>query len=280
MVRSAHSITPTVGLEVTGCTAAELLRPNSAREIRDALDRHGVLIYRDANVDDDELLALSRTLGTVVVQATGEHRIPEIQTITLDPTKTNAILASYRQGNFHWHIDGATQTIPQQATLLTAREIDPAGGDTEFASTYAAYDALSDDEKSELADLMVVHSFAHAQDLANPDADDGERRAWERVPAQTHPLVWTRRNGRKSLLLGATAADVVGWTSDRGRALLKRLLDFSTQPEFTLRQAWHKGDLVIWDNTGMLHRAMPFEPSSVRLMHRTTLAGEEPVTLG
>ena len=96
--------------------------------------------------------------------------ISEIQTITLDPAKTNAILASYRQGNFHWHIDGATDELPQKATLLTAREVDPAGGDTEFANIYAAYDALSEAERTEIADLQVDHNFARAQGLANPGA--------------------------------------------------------------------------------------------------------------
>jgi alpha-ketoglutarate-dependent taurine dioxygenase len=277
MASAAHPITATVGLELTGFTTADLLLPESAHEVRQALDRHGVLVYREIGIDDDDLLALSRTLGNVVSQSTGEHRLPEIQTITLDPTKTNALLASYRQGNFHWHIDGATQEIPQKATLLTARAVDPAGGDTEFASTYAAYDALSDEQKSELEPLRVVHTFAHAQSLANTDADEAERAAWDRVPAQVHPLVWTRRNGRKSLLLGATAAKIVGWTDERSRALLDRLLEWATQPQFVLRQTWQTGDLVIWDNTGMLHRAMPFEPTSVRLMHRTTVAGEEPV---
>jgi alpha-ketoglutarate-dependent taurine dioxygenase len=167
---------------------------------------------------------------------------------------------------------------PQKGTLLTAREIDEAGGDTEFATTYASYEALPDDEKAEIADLRVVHSFAHAQSLANPDPSDQERAAWERAPTKVHPLVWTRRNGRKSLLLGATAAEVVGWPVDRSRALLDRLLEWSTQPQFTLRHKWRKGDLVIWDNTGMLHRALPFEPTSLRLMHRTTLVGEEAVS--
>jgi alpha-ketoglutarate-dependent taurine dioxygenase len=280
MSSSANQITPTVGLEITGFTPRDLLSPDSAMQVRTALDRHGVLVYREVHIGDDDLLALSNALGTVVVQSTGEHRLPEIQTITMDPAKTNAIMASYRQGNFQWHIDGATQPIPQKATLLTAREVDPAGGDTEFASTYAAYDALSDEEKFEIDSLQVEHTFAHAQSLANPDATDAERTAWERVPTQVHPLVWTRRNGRKSLLLGAgaTATSVVGWPLERGRALLDRLLEWSTQPRFVLRQKWHKGDLVIWDNTGMLHRALPFDPTSVRLMHRTTLAGEEGVT--
>jgi len=277
MAGTAHLLTETVGVEVVGCRLAELLTSDGTAATRNLLDRHGVVIYRELHVGDDDLLTISRLLGTVVVQPTGEHEHPEIQTITMDPNKTNALLASYRQGNFHWHIDGATEAVPQKATLLTAREVDPAGGDTEFASTYAAFDALSDDERRELDGLQVVHSFAHAQSLANPDATESERQSWERVPSRIHPLVWTRRSGRKSLLLGATAQEILGRPIGEGRALLDKLLAWSTQPRFTLRQKWRRGDLVIWDNTGILHRALHFEPSSVRLLHRTTLAGDEAV---
>ncbi|HXY64406.1 MAG TPA: TauD/TfdA family dioxygenase [Mycobacterium sp.] len=273
-----NAITPTVGLEIIGMTADQLVEPQTAAEAQHALDEHGVVVYREVNISDEQLLAFSQLLGKLVVQPTGEHHYPEIQTITLDPTKTNALLASYRQGNFHWHIDGAIDEYPQKATLLTARAVDPAGGDTEFANTYAAHAALTDDERAEIADLQVVHSFAHAQSLANQDATDDQRRSWDRVPTRVHPLVWTRSNGRQSLLLGATADEIVGWPAKKGRALLDRLVDWSTQPQFTLRHKWRKGDLVMWDNTGMLHRALPFEPTSVRLMHRTTLVGEEPVT--
>jgi len=272
-----NAITPTVGLEIIGMTADRLVEPHTAAEAQHALDEHGVVVYREVNISDEQLLAFSRLLGKLVVQPTGEHHYPEIQTITLDPAKTNALLASYRQGNFHWHIDGAIDEYPQKATLLTARAVDPAGGDTEFANTYAAYAALTDDERAQIADLQVVHSFAHAQALANQDATEDQRRSWDRVPARVHPLVWTRSNGRQSLLLGATAAEIVDWPAAKGRALLERLLDWSTQPQFTLRHKWRKGDLVMWDNTGMLHRALPFEPTSVRLLHRTTLVGEEPV---
>jgi len=274
---TTNAITPTVGLEIIGMTADQLVDPQTAAEAQRALDEHGVVVYREVNISDEQLLAFSLLLGKLVVQPTGEHHYPEIQTITLDPAKTNALLASYRQGNFHWHIDGAIDEYPQKATLLTARAVDPAGGDTEFANTYAAYTALTDDERAEIADLQVVHSFAHAQALANQDATEDQRRSWDRVPARVHPLVWTRSNGRQSLLLGATAAEIVDWPAAKGRALLERLLDWSTQPQFTLRHKWRKGDLVMWDNTGMLHRALPFEPTSVRLMHRTTLVGEEPV---
>jgi alpha-ketoglutarate-dependent taurine dioxygenase len=277
MPATVTPISPAIGAEITGLQGQELIDAAVAEGCRTALDAHGVVVYRDAHVSDDDLIAFSRLLGEVAVVPTGEHEHPEIQTITLDPAKSDALLISYRQGNFHWHIDGATQEVPQKATLLSAREVDPAGGDTEFATTFAAYEALSEAEKAELEGLRVVHSFAAAQGRANPDPTDEERASWDRVPTRVHPLVWSRRDGRRSLLLGATADHVVGRPLEEGRALLERLLDWSTQPRFVLRHHWQKGDLVIWDNTGMLHRALPFEPTSRRLLHRTTLVGEEAV---
>jgi alpha-ketoglutarate-dependent taurine dioxygenase len=266
-----------IGIEVRGVTSTTIVDPEVARLCRESLDAAGVVVFPEVHISDDDLLAFSRLLGTVVLQSTGEHRVPEIQTITLDPSKTRKELAGYRQGNFLWHIDGAIDETPQKGTLLTAREVDPSGGDTEFANTYSAFEALPDHEKTEISALRVRHSFAHAQSLANPDASDAQRGHWDRVPERIHPLVWKHRNGHSSLLLGATAAEVVGWPQERSRALLDRLQAWCTQPQFTLRHRWNRGDLVVWDNTGMLHRALPFEPTSLRLMHRTTLQGEEAV---
>jgi alpha-ketoglutarate-dependent taurine dioxygenase len=265
------------GAEAAGASGGELASPEAAARCQAALDAHGVLVFREVHIGDDDLVALSRLLGDVVPARTGEHERPEIATITLDPAKTSAILAHYRQGNFQWHIDGATDDVPQKATLLTAREVDPAGGDTEFASGYLAWDALTTKERQHLAGLRVVHSFAAAQARANPSPTERDRQLWHRVPARVHPLVWTRRSGRKSLLLGATADVVVGMPDKEGRALLEDLLERATAPGATLRHHWRRGDLVIWDNTGMLHRALPFEPASPRVMHRITLAGVEEV---
>lgn len=277
MAVHSHPISAALGLEITGMTSNDLVTRAGADAAQAALDRHGVVVYREVNINDEGLLELSRMLGTLVVQPTGEHRNPEIQTITLDPAKTNALLASYRQGNFHWHIDGATDETPQKGTLLTARAVDPAGGDTEFLQHLRRLRGVARGAKAQICGLQVVHTFAHAQSLANPDATEEQRAQWNRVPARIHPLVWTHRDGRKSMLLGATADEVVGWPPARSREMLDRLLDWSTQPQFSIRHQWRVGDLVMWDNTGMLHRALPFEPTSVRLMHRTTLAGEEPV---
>ena len=265
------------GLEISGATGESLVDQAAADDALRLLDEHGVLVYRDLHISDEDLVAFSRLLGEVITAKTGEHAFPEIATITLDPSKTNATLAQYRRGNFLWHIDGATDELPQRATLLAAREVDEAGGDTEFANTFLAYDALPDDLKERIDGLQVRHSFAAAQSRANPDASGEERATWDRISSRRHPLVWTRGTGRKSLLLGATAAEVISLNDEEGASVLNQLLEWATQRRFILRHRWQRGDLVIWDNTGMLHRALPFEPTSRRLMHRTTLAGVEAV---
>ncbi|MEX5709715.1 TauD/TfdA family dioxygenase [Parafrankia sp. FMc6] len=276
MAVTVTEISPEVGVEIAGLAGHQLADPAVAVDCQALLERHGVVVYRETHVGDDDLVAFSRLLGQVVVAPVGgADTHPEISKITLDPAES--VLAAYRRGTFFWHIDGANDELPQKATLLTARQVSDEGGDTEFANTYAAYEALSDAEKEQFAKLRVVHSFAASQSLAEPDASERTRALWARVPAREHPLVWTRRSGRRSLLVGATTDHVVGWPADESRALLDRLLEWSTQPRFVLRHHWHPGDLVIWDNTGMLHRAIPYTATSHRLMHRTTLVGEEVV---
>jgi alpha-ketoglutarate-dependent taurine dioxygenase len=270
-------ITPTTGLEITGVRGADLVDQAAADQCLADLDRYGVLVYRDLDISDADLVAFSHMLGEVVIAPMGNHEdFPEISAVTRDASKS--ALAAYREGTFYWHLDGATSDVPEKATLLTAREVaDGDDGDTEFANTYAAYEALPEDEKARLADLRVVHSFAASQLLANPDAPAEEQAAWARRPPKTHPLVWSRADGRKSLLLGATAGEVVGMDAASGRALLDELLDWVTQPQFVVRHRWRVGDLAMWDNTGMLHRALPYGADSRRLMHRTTLVGQEEV---
>lgn len=265
------------GAEITDVIGKDLVNAAAADRCRALLAEHGVVIYRELHIGDEDLVAFTRLLGEPVAARTGEHRLAEIETITLDPARTDAMLASYRKGNFHWHIDGATLEIPQRATLLTAREVDESGGDTEFANTFLAYQGLPEEQKRQIDGLRVEHSFAAAQLRANPEPTEADRAGWARVPSRIHPLVWTRADGRKSLLIGATADHVVGMPANEGRALLDRLVRWSTQPRFAYRHQWRRGDLVIWDNTGMLHRAVEFEPTSRRLMHRTTLAGIEAV---
>ncbi len=276
MVVTTSRITPEIGLEVTGLTGRELVDPARAAECQAALDEHGVVVYRETHIDDADLLAFTEMLGTVVIPRMGGlEGFPGVDVISLDPAEST--LAKYRRSTIFWHLDGTIDELPQKATLLTALVVADEGGDTEFANTYAAYAALPDDEKVRLADLEVEHSLGAAQLLFTPEPTERQRAAWDAVPSRVHPLVWARRDGRRSLLIGATAGRIVGMADDESRALLDHLLEWVTQPRFVLRHHWHRGDLVVWDNTGLLHRAIPYEATSRRLMHRTTLVGEEAV---
>ncbi|MFV8054614.1 TauD/TfdA dioxygenase family protein [Mycobacterium sp. 48b] len=271
------SITPiseSIGVEVLGLTSNDFAHEQTATQCRQLLAAHGVIVYREAHITDADLVTFSRMLGEVVVAGAGGHPdFPEISPVTMDPSKST--LAGLRRSTIFWHTDGLTDTVPQKATLLTAREVADDGGDTEFANTYAAYQSLPPEKKAELDGYRVVHSVAASQLLLEPDPTPEQLEKWNRAPSREHPLVWTHADGRKSLLIGATAGDIVGMDHTDGRAVLDDLLDWSTQPQFVLHHTWTVGDLVVWDNTGMLHRAMPYEPTSRRLMHRTTLVGEE-----
>ncbi|MED5811324.1 TauD/TfdA family dioxygenase [Mycolicibacterium sp. 050232] len=273
------SITPvseSIGVEVRGLASADFTTAQTATQCRQLLAAHGVIVYREAHITDADLVTFSRMLGEVVVAGAGGHPdFPEISPITMDPSKS--VLAGLRRSTIFWHTDGLTDTVPQKATLLAAREVADDGADTEFANTYAAYESLPPEKKAELDGYRVVHSVAASQLLLEPDPTPEQLEKWNRAPSREHPLVWTHADGRKSLLIGATAGDVVGMDHAAGRAVLDEILEWSTQPQFVLHHSWTVGDLVVWDNTGMLHRAMPYEPTSRRLMHRTTLVGEEAI---
>jgi len=263
-----------VGAEVKGVDRERLLADEDLpAACLEALEANGVLVFKDLHVDDATQVAFSRKLGEVEVFGKGEF--PEIFRVTLDPAENP--VAAYLKGTFDWHIDGCTEDIPIMATMLSAHAVADTGGETEFASTYGAYDDLSDEEQERFESLQVVHTIEAAQRLAFPDPSPEEVAIWRKRPAKVHPLVWRHRSGRCSLVLGATTDHVVGMDRDEGRALLDDLLARSTTPDRVYRHQWNVGDMVIWDNRGVLHRACPYDPSSPRDMHRTTFAGDEAI---
>jgi alpha-ketoglutarate-dependent taurine dioxygenase len=264
----------TVGAEVLGVDPERLVADDDLPgAVLDALQQRGALVFRDLHLDDAAQVAFSKRLGRVETFRNADP--PEIFRVTLDPQKNPA--AQYLRGTFDWHIDGCTDDIPIMATMLSAHAVAEHGGETEFASTYQAYEDLSEEEKTRFESLRVVHSVEASMRLHTPDPTPEQVAFWRQRPAKVQPLVWTHRSGRKSLVLGATTDHVVGMDPDEGRALLDQLLDRATRPERVCRHEWEVGDVVIWDNRGVLHRAAPYDPSSPRDMHRTTFAGDEPI---
>jgi alpha-ketoglutarate-dependent taurine dioxygenase len=273
-----NRLTDTVGAEVVGVDHDRLASDDSlAPAILETLEASGVLVFPDLHLGPEEQVAFCGRLGAVD-ESVSHAGIPGAYLVTLDTAKNPS--AAYLRGTFHWHIDGCTPNndeYPQMATVLSARAVAESGGETEFASTYSAYDDLTEDEKVQLAPLRVAHSLEASRRRVTPDPTEQQIAGWRSRPTHEHPLVWTHRSGRKSLVLGASADHVVGMDLDEGRALLEDLLARSTTPDRVYRHRWTAGDTVIWDNRGVLHRVEPYAMDSPREMLRTTVLGDEPI---
>lgn len=274
-----NKLTTSVGAEVGGIDPDRLAADDTLGEaVLEALEENGVLVFPRLHLDPEAQVAFCHRLGDVDYSSDGHHRVPGIYPITLDVSKNSS--AAYLRATFDWHIDGCTpigDECPQKATVLSAVHVAERGGETEFASSYAAYDALSDDEKQRYGSLRVVHSLEASQRRITPDPTPEQLARWRARRTHEHPLVWTHSSGRKSLVLGASADYVVGMDLDEGRALLAELLDRATVPDKVYSHRWSVGDTVIWDNRGVLHRAAPYDPDSPREMLRTTVLGDEPI---
>ena len=256
-----------VGSEIRS-DANTLLTPEVAAEVRRLLVARGVLVFKELHLEDEQQVALAELLGTV--REEGERGIFKI---TLDK-KANA-KADYLKGSFLWHMDGTHDNVPPFASLLTGITLSQTGGQTLFANSYAAYEALPQETKDRIDGLKVVHSLQVSMSRAEIEPTEENVAYWKSVADKTHSLVWTHETGRKSLVIGCHASHVVGMDKEESQALLQELLDWTTQPRFVYTHEWTPGDLLIWDNTGVLHRAEPYAIDSGREMHRTTLMGEE-----
>ncbi len=272
-VATVEKLTDNVGAIVHGVDRESLLSDESLPAwTHEALEQNGALVFRGLHIDDETQIAFSKKLGTLELAGADKA---EIFIVTLDKKRNPS--AEYLKGTFDWHIDGCTDDIPIMATVLSAHAVADTGGETEFASTYGAYDALSDEEKERFESIRVVHTIEASQRSVNPNPTPEVLARFRMRPAKVHPLIWEHEDGRKSLVLGATADYIEGMDEDEGRKLLADLLERSTQPERVYRHKWEVGDMVIWDNRGVLHRACRYPEDSPRDMHRCTLAGEEAI---
>jgi alpha-ketoglutarate-dependent taurine dioxygenase len=268
----AEDIKPKIGSRVLN-SKEELLSGALASEIRELLSRRGVLIFPEINFTDEEQVAFTKTLGTFAPE--GDHG-ENVHPITLDVEK-NPSSAEYLKGSLYWHLDGTRNTVPILASLLSCRVPSPKGtGNTGFANTYAAYEDLPEERKAEIDDLRVIHNTWNTLFYHTPEPSLAKLEGYMRAGDANLPLVWKHRDGRKSLVLGCTAHHVVGVDYAESARILHGLRDWATSEPYSFSHEWSAGDLAIWDNTGTLHRAEPFDPACGRMMVRTKLEGEEP----
>jgi alpha-ketoglutarate-dependent taurine dioxygenase len=267
MTLSTSNLTPRIGTRIAIQKQA-LLTGTHAREIRDFLTERCVVVFRDVYLEDEEQLIFAKTLGEVLPQ--GDKGLYKI---TLDPAEEDS--ADLLLGTFAWHFDGTYSKFPPRASILSPRRLSASGGQTEFANMYAAYEDLSASDKTLIEGLKVVHDRETLGRALSPNPTEAELKRWRTSPPNICPLVWTHASGRKSLVLGQKAKSIVGMELAAGRALIDRLQAWATQPHYVYRHEWRMGDLLIWDNTRVIHRVEPYAMDSGRLLSRTTLAGEE-----
>jgi alpha-ketoglutarate-dependent 2,4-dichlorophenoxyacetate dioxygenase len=258
-------------------------------EIRAGMDDYAVLVFRDQPFTDEEHLAFARRLDgelhtktgsrVLVKSRLGNEAVGDISNLDADGdiVKSGDRRRMYSLGNRLWHTDASFQDPPGRYSMLSAKVVPPAGADTEFADTRAAYDALDADLKSRLQGLRVHHSIAHSRQTLGFEFSAEEAEA---LKGAVHPLVRTLpRSHRRSLYVASHASRIVDWPVPEGRLLLHDLIEHATRREFVYRHVWRVGDLVIWDNRATMHRATPFDDATHRReLHRvTTLDLPQPV---
>jgi alpha-ketoglutarate-dependent taurine dioxygenase len=276
----SEPIQPHIG-EIVHADRAALLDEAVARRCLDLLEARGVLVFPQLGLTAGEQLAFTDRLGARVRRARREGAggpvVDDVYRVTFESEFNSR--PEYVLGTWFWHMDDLTSDYPPpRATLLTARRLSPTGGQTEFTSTYVAYETLPTADKAAIEGLKAVHSLsASLSGVFDYQSAEERARLDGLAVVKEHPLVWTHASGRKSLVVGTTTDRIARRPLAEGRALLARLLEWTVQPQFVYRHEWREGDLVIWDNCGTLHRVLPYDRASGRLMHRTTIAGVETV---
>ncbi|HEV2188156.1 MAG TPA: TauD/TfdA family dioxygenase [Stellaceae bacterium] len=283
MELSIRQLHPLFVGEVSGIDVGKPLDLAMVAALNAAIDRYAVLVFPGQALDDERQMAFARYFGELELPRSGAANVkrrlrPEIADISNldaenqvrgrdDPRRFDQL------GNRLWHTDGSFRRIPAALSMLYAHRVpgpSPKGnGETEFADMRAAYDALSEQQKADIADLVALHDIAWSRgQLGFSELLFGEKQVLPPVPQRVvrmHP-----GSKRKVLYVAAHASEIVGMPVPEGRLLLRELIEHATQREFVYRHEWRVGDLVIWDNRATMHRGRHYDETRVRDLRRVT----------
>jgi alpha-ketoglutarate-dependent 2,4-dichlorophenoxyacetate dioxygenase len=286
-IRQIH---PVFAGEVSGVDCTRPLSPDEVAAIEAGMDRYAVLVFHDQRFTDEQQMSFTTQLGPLEETRGGNITKPHERRLqvgmgdvsNLDkqgaPMARDSRQRLFNLGNMLWHSDSSYRAIPARYSLLSARVVNPVGGNTEFADMRAAYDALDAGLKAEVEDLICEHSLLYSRGSLGLTEYSEEERAMFRPVRQrlvrTHPVT-----GRRSLYLSAHAGAIVGMPMPEARILLRELNEHATQPRFVYAHAWRQWDFVIWDNRQVMHRVRRYDEALPRDMRRTTIAGDAPTTV-
>lgn len=263
-----------LGAELLGIDLSEALDGQGAAEIRQALNEHGVIFFRDQRLSPEQHIAFAESMGTINInrffKTVPGH--PQIAEVRKEPAETSNIGGG-------WHTDHSYDQVPALGSILLAREVPSRGGDTMFACMAQAYDALSDGLKKMLKGLRAVHSSRHVFGLkaheANPERKNRFVNAESATQDAVHPVVIRHPDtGRPTLYVnGNFTTHFEGWTARESKPLLDFLYAHASRPEFQTRFRWQQGSIAFWDNRATWHYALNDYQGERRLMHRITIEG-------
>jgi len=275
--------------EVAGVDCRHPLRPGEAAAIEAGMDRYAVLAFHDQKLTDEQQMAFSQNFGALEDARGGNIGKPDDRRLEVGmndvsnlgkdgrPMDRESRQRLFNLGNMLWHSDSSFRAMPAKYSLLSARVVNPTGGNTEFADMREAYDTLDADTKALIENLVCEHSLMYSRgSLGMHDYSEEERGMFRPVRqrlVRTHPVT-----GRKSLYLSSHAGTIIGMPTPEARVLLRDLDEHATQPRFVYVHKWRQWDLVMWDNRQMMHRVRRYDETQPRDMRRTTVAGAVPTT--
>ena len=274
--------------EVSGVDLRQPLTKDEAAAIEAGMDKYAVLVFHGQDITDDQQMAFALNFGQRENPRGGnitkkeDYRLGsaglnDVSNLGKDgkPFAKDHRTHLFNLGNCLWHSDSSFRAIPAKFSLLSARLVNPKGGNTEFADMRAAHDALDAETKAEIEDLICEHSLMYSRgSLGFLDYTDEEKELFRPVlqrMVRTHPV-----HQRKSLYLSSHAGKVLGMSMPEGRLLLRDLNEHATAPEFVYVHKWTLHDLVMWDNRQTMHRVRRYDQSQPRDMRRATVAGTQP----
>jgi alpha-ketoglutarate-dependent 2,4-dichlorophenoxyacetate dioxygenase len=283
-IRQLHSVF--VG-EVTGIDISKPISPADVAAIEAGMDKYAVLVFPGQQLTDEQQMAFTVNFGPIEDARGGNVTKPQDKRLVVGmndvsnlgkdgkPLARDSRQRLFNLGNMLWHSDSSFRPIPAKYSLLSARLVNKKGGNTEFADMRAAYDALDDETKREIENLVCEHSLMYSRgSLGFLDYSEEEKAMFRPVRqrlVRTHPVT-----GRKSLYLSSHAGTILGMPMPEARMLLRDLTEHATQPKFVYVHKWTQYDLVMWDNRQTMHRVRRYDETQPRDMRRTTVAGSAP----
>ena len=281
MAMQIRPLHPLFAAEVSGVQVCEPVSEADFKVIRAAFEEYSVLAFRGQALNDAGHIAFSRRFGPLETTVKGNPAAGsnfarqsnlDINTGEVIPPEDKRL--SYLKAARLWHTDSSFKPVPALCSLLAGYIIPPEGGNTEFAAGRPAWDELSESLKRRIAGRFAVHSQMHTLSLVASEVITDEMR--EELNPVDQPMVRVNPvNGRKNIYLGTHAFRVLGMEDDAGRALIAEVNAHLTQPRYVYSHHWQPGDLVMWDNRSVLHRATPYDSVKYkRMLQRTTVAGD------